>query len=359
MKKTIRSSLLCATLFFITAQNFAQITANAQKLKSESSEKKSSKPKKLKDVLTELKDHYKVDILFFDRYVEEYNVSAEAVRWDNSVEKNLEAVLLSTNLEFKKTKKGGFVISPKKTSQADPVLGKDVGKSYDPQASVSQDMASLAQANAEPPPGTIKVSGTVNDDSGQPLPGANVVEKGTTNGTTTDAAGKYLLIVQDNATLVFSFIGFSPIEEAVNNRSTIDVSLKTDVQSLSEMVVVGYGEMRKSDVTSAQSSISSKDINHTINTTLDQAIQGRAAGVYVTQNTGAPGGGVSVNIRGVNSINGSNEPLYVIDGVQIQGSTSITGTNPMSSLNPSDIESFEILQGPNATSIYGSRALMA
>jgi TonB-dependent SusC/RagA subfamily outer membrane receptor len=133
------------------------------------------------------------------------------------------------------------------------------------------------------------------------------------------------------------------------------VSLEEDAATLDEVVVVGYGEMRRSDLTSAQTSISSKDISRTINTTLDQAIQGRSAGVYVTQNTGAPGGGVSVNIRGVNSINGSNEPLYVIDGVQIQGGTSLNGTNPMSNLNPNDIASLEILQGPNATAIYGSR----
>ncbi|HEY8511682.1 MAG TPA: SusC/RagA family TonB-linked outer membrane protein, partial [Cyclobacteriaceae bacterium] len=115
------------------------------------------------------------------------------------------------------------------------------------------------------------------------------------------------------------------------------------------------GEMRRGDLTTAQTSISSTDIQRTLNTTIEQAIQGRSAGVYVTQNTGAPGGGISVNIRGINSIGGSNEPLYVIDGVQIQGSTSASGTNPLASLNPADIASMEILQGPSATAIYGSR----
>ena len=111
----------------------------------------------------------------------------------------------------------------------------------------------------------------------------------------------------------------------------------------------------KADITAAQTSISSEDIHRTLNTSIEQAIQGRAAGVYVTQNTGAPGGGISVNIRGINSINGSNEPLYVVDGVQIQGSISAGGTNPLASLNPADIEDMQILQGPNATAIYGSR----
>ena len=356
MKKTIRSTLLCAILFLFAAENFAQMTANAQQIKSGSSEKKSASEKKLKDVLTELKDHYNVDILFFDRYIDEYNVSSEIVRWDKTVEKNLEAVLKSTNLEFKKTSKGGFVISPKKISQSEDTQENNFLKSTDQTASSSSEQTSLIPSTMLQIPGSILVSGTVKDESGQPLPGTNVIQKGTTNGTTTDAEGKYSLNVPDDATLVFSFIGYTTVEEAVSNRSTIDVALKADATSLNEIVVTGYGEMRKSDVTSAQSTISSKDINRTINTTLDQALQGRAAGVYVTQNTGAPGGGVSVAIRGVSTISGSTEPLYVVDGVQIQGSTNIQGSNPLSNLNPSDIESMEILQGPNATAIYGSRA---
>lgn len=332
------------------------MTANAQQLKSGgSSEKKAVSEKKLKDVLTELKDHYNVDILFFDRYIDEFSVSSEMIRWDKSIEKNLEAVLKSTNLEFKKTKKGGYVISPKKTSQSADVQNNGFQKSSDQTASSSSGQTSMVPNTTLQIPGTILVSGVVSDDAGQPLPGANVIQKGTTNGTTTDAAGKFSLNVPDDAILVISFIGYTTVEEAVGNRSTIGISLRADATSLSEIVVVGYGEMRKADVTSAMTSVSSKDIALTVNTTFDQAIQGRAAGVYVTQNTGAPGGGVSINIRGVNSLSGTNEPLYVIDGVQIQGGTSTTGTNPMSTLNPSDIESMEILQGPNATAIYGSR----
>jgi len=355
MKKTIRSTLLCAILFLFAAENFAQMTANAQQIKSGSSEKKSASEKKLKDVLTELKDHYNVDILFFDRYIDEYNVSSEIVRWDKTVEKNLEAVLKSTNLEFKKTSKGGFVISPKKISQSEDTQENNFLKSTDQTASSSSEQTSLIPSTMLQIPGSILVSGTVKDESGQPLPGTNVIQKGTTNGTTTDAEGKYSLNVPDDATLVFSFIGYTTVEEAVSNRSTIDISLKSDATSLNEIVVTGYGELRKSDVTSAQSTISSKDINLTVNTTFDQAIQGRAPGVYVTQNTGTPGGGVSVTIRGVSSLMQTTEPLYVIDGIQIQGGTSTSGTNPMSMLNPSDIESMEVLQGPNATSVYGSR----
>src|SRR5260221_710144 len=352
MKKTIRSSLFLLALFLLAKENVAQVTANAQQPKGDAANVKGAKEKKLKEILTELKDHYNVDILFFDRYVD-YNVPADVIRWDKSIEKNLEEILKATNLEFRKTRTGGFIISPKKISQVDLDESQGTIPDQNPSSNIGKN---LFQAESLSIPGAASVTGIVKDDSGQSLSGANVVEKGTANGTTTDADGKYTIVVQENATLVFSFIGFVTIEEAVAGRSVIDVSLKLDIKALSEVVVVGYGEMRRSDITSAQTTISSKDISHTINTTLDQAIQGRAAGVYVTQNTGAPGGGVSVNIRGVNSINGTNEPLYVVDGVQIQGSTSLTGTNPLSSLNPSDIESIEILQGPNATAIYGSRA---
>ncbi|MBN8651335.1 MAG: TonB-dependent receptor [Cytophagales bacterium] len=200
------------------------------------------------------------------------------------------------------------------------------------------------------------VTGVVKDASGAAMPAVNVIIKGTTTGVTTDASGTFNIQASPQDVLVFSFIGYASQEKPVGNQTTINIKLEEDVTALQEIVVVGYGEMRKSDIASAQTSISSKDLQRTVNTTIEQALQGRAAGVYVTQNTGAPGGGVSVNIRGVNSINGTNEPLYVIDGVQIQGSTSINGTNPLSSLNPKDIESMEILQGPNATAIYGSRA---
>lgn len=199
------------------------------------------------------------------------------------------------------------------------------------------------------------VTGTITDADNSPMPGVNVIVKGTTSGTTTDARGTYSIEAAENDVLQISFIGYAPQEIQVGNRSQISLQMEEDVATLQEVVVVGYGEMRRGDITAAQTSISSKDIERTLNTTLEQAIQGRSAGVYVTQNTGAPGGGISVNIRGINSIRGSNEPLYVVDGIQIEVSNSAAGSNPLSSLNPADIESMEILQGPSATAIYGSR----
>lgn len=207
----------------------------------------------------------------------------------------------------------------------------------------------------------VTVKGTVNAaGDGLSLPGVTVLVKGTTTGVATEIDGTYSITVPSSQSiLVYSFIGYKAQEIVVGNQSTINITMEEDMSSLDEVVVVGYGTMKKRDMSSAQVSVTSEDIERTVNTTVEQALQGRAAGVYVTQNTGAPGGGISVNIRGVNSIGGTNQPLYVIDGVQIQpaavsyGNTS--STNPLAGLNPSDIESMEVLQGPSATAIYGSR----
>ncbi|MBF9254020.1 TonB-dependent receptor [Pontibacter sp. 172403-2] len=188
------------------------------------------------------------------------------------------------------------------------------------------------------------------------LPGVSIGVRGTATGAITDAEGNFTLQAPSDAVLVVSYIGFKTQEVPVNGRSQLNIALAVDEKKLEEVVITGYGEIRRSEVTGAQTTISSEEISKTVNTTIEQAIQGRAAGVYVTQNTGAPGGGISVNIRGVNSIGGTNEPLYVVDGVQIPGSISPSGSNPLSTLNPADIESMEILQGPSATALYGSRA---
>ncbi len=204
---------------------------------------------------------------------------------------------------------------------------------------------------------TQPVSGrVVSSEDNSPLPGVSIGVKGTSAGAITDAQGQFQLQAASDAVLMVSYIGFTSQEVPVNGRSNITITLRPDEKLLEEVVITGYGEVRKSEVTGAQTTITSESIEKTVNTTIEQAIQGRAAGVYVTQNTGAPGGGISVNIRGVNSIGGTNEPLYVIDGVQIEGAISPSGSNPLSTLNPADIESMEILQGPSATALYGSRA---
>ena len=199
------------------------------------------------------------------------------------------------------------------------------------------------------------VSGMVKSETnGEELIGVSVKVKETSKGTITDVDGNFSFEVQNGQTLVFSYIGYKTQEIKVSTQKVIEVFLKEDVELLDEVVVVGYGTMKRSDLTGSVVSVSAADMKKSISTSLDQALQGRAAGVQVTQNSGAPGGGISVSIRGTNSLNG-NEPLYVVDGVPISGQAN-DNSNALSSINPSDIVSMEILKDASATAIYGSRA---
>ncbi|RAV28145.1 SusC/RagA family TonB-linked outer membrane protein [Sinomicrobium soli] len=193
----------------------------------------------------------------------------------------------------------------------------------------------------------ITVSGTVSDATG-PLPGANIVVKGTTNGTQSDFDGNYTLDgVPEDAVLVFSYIGYREQEIDVSGETTLNVTLEEDTQALDEVVVVGYGTQRRSDLTGAVSTVSSESLQEAPVTNPEQALAGRAAGVNVSTNSGRPGGNTNVRIRGNNSINASNGPLYVVDGV--------IGAGPINYLNPNDIESMEVLKDASATAIYGAR----
>lgn len=182
-----------------------------------------------------------------------------------------------------------------------------------------------------------------------PIPGVNIVEKGTANGTVTDIEGNYKLTVSDGATLVFSSIGFQSQEVAVGNQSAINVTLLPDVQSLEEIVVVGYGAVQKRDLTGSVAKVEGDALTNIPSPRVDQLLQGRAPGVNITSVSGAPGARTSIRIRGGNSVQGNNEPLYVIDGF-------IAGTDfNLSNLNVNDIESIEILKDASAISIYGTR----
>lgn len=208
------------------------------------------------------------------------------------------------------------------------------------------------------------IKGTVTDGNGTPLPGANIIEKGTTNGVTADFDGNFSLdLVDENATLVVSYIGFATKEVGVNGQSNITINLEESAAGLDEVVVVGYGTVKKSDLTGSVSSVSSEEITEVQTVSVENALQGRAAGVDVTQTSGQPGGVNRVRIRGGNSLSAGNEPLYVIDGFPIYNDNSATNTsasrgptlNALSTLNPGDIESIEILKDASATAIYGSR----
>lgn len=203
-------------------------------------------------------------------------------------------------------------------------------------------------------------------DDGSGLPGVNIIEKGTSNGTVTDANGNFSINVPENAVLVFSFVGYTSQEVAVSGKTSLNVALASDVTALSEVVVIGYGQVEKKDATGALVSLKSEDFNAGVISSPEQLMQGRAAGVQVTSASGEPGAGVNIRIRGTSSVRSGNNPLFVVDGVPLSGDDVSAGTsngslgntpprNPLNFLNPNDIASIDVLKDASATAIYGSR----
>lgn len=193
---------------------------------------------------------------------------------------------------------------------------------------------------------SLTVEGTVLDDSGQPLPGVSILEKGTTNGMTSDSEGRYSIKVGSNdAVLVFSFIGFQTQEISVMNRSVVDITMQTDVTALEEVVVTGYTTQNRRDITGAVSVVKPSELLATPSGNLQQQLQGRVAGV-VTSGTGVPGAGAKVRVRGFGSF-GNNDPLYIVDGMP---------TYNVNNINPQDVESMQVLKDASSASIYGARA---
>jgi TonB-dependent starch-binding outer membrane protein SusC len=207
------------------------------------------------------------------------------------------------------------------------------------------------------------ITGTVLDINKNPLPGVNVVVTGITIGTITDAGGKYRIEApQGSRSLTFSFVGMDTQEVPIGTSNQINVTLTESAIDLEEVVVIGYGSVRKSDLTGSVSSVKADALQETPITSIDQGLVGRAAGVMVTQTSGMPGAIASIRVRGTSSLQGGNEPLYVIDGFPIYNGSGFGNTggetqySGLSTINPSDIESIEILKDASATSIYGARA---
>ncbi|TVT40578.1 TonB-dependent receptor [Hymenobacter setariae] len=203
------------------------------------------------------------------------------------------------------------------------------------------------------------VSGRVLASDGGALPGVTILEKGTTNGVTTGADGRYTLGVQPGATLIFSSVGFVTKSLAVGSQNTVDVTLDASTTDLGEAVVVGYGTQTKADLTGSVATLSSKDVGNQPVQSFEQSIQGKAAGVFIENSSGKLGQGIRVRVRGVSSISGGTQPLYVVDGVPVVAdnlSSTTAATNPIADINPTDIESISILKDASASAIYGSRA---
>jgi TonB-dependent starch-binding outer membrane protein SusC len=218
------------------------------------------------------------------------------------------------------------------------------------------------------------VTGKVLDENGQVLPGVSILLKGTTVGTVSTADGSFSLSIPDqsidNGVLVFTFIGYMQQEHSVASRTNFEIKMEPDIQTLSEVVVVGYGTMKREDISGAVASVATKDLPQVANTSVDQLLTGRVPGLNIAQRSAQPGGGLSINVRNAISPLGNNSPLYVIDGVPIfnnasaersllDGNVGFSGgvdRNPLNSINPSDIESIDVLKDASATAIYGANA---
>ena len=215
---------------------------------------------------------------------------------------------------------------------------------------------------------TFMVKGSVVDTNGEPLIGVNVSVKGTSNGTITDFSGNFTLNVENGNVLVFSYIGYKNQELPVQNGKSMKVTLSEDAETLDEVVVIGYGTSRRKDITGAIASVKAKELNTVSSSSVSQMLQGKVTGMSAIQTSAQPGAGVSINIRGAVSPNGSNAPLYVVDGVPLQNNSTAdpglfgvdykTGVDrdPLNSINPSDIESIEVLKDASAAAIYGASA---
>ena len=317
----------------------------------------------LSQALRQLEKQYDIRFFYDPSLVEQQQVLIRMLEGDHLEE--ILGQLLPPSLQFKKIRPDYYVIKQQTLHPVSKLPARPLGNTLLPlrKQRISSTTETLLPENVEK-----TITGTVTDlATDETLPGVNIVAKGTTIGTVTDIDGNYRLTVADDVeTLVFSSVGYEKEEVVIGDQSVIDISMAPDIQSLSEVVVVGYGTQAREDLTGSVSSIDANEvIEKQAVQSFEQALQGRAAGVQVKQATGAPGGGLSVRVRGVGSITTSAEPLYVVDGVPISGSNAVTGDgfrgsapdqNVLSTLNPNDIQSIEILKDASATAIYGSRA---
>lgn len=204
---------------------------------------------------------------------------------------------------------------------------------------------------------SISITGKITDETGTSLPGVNILEKGTSNGTVADAEGNYrITVASQESVLVFSFVGTATQEVKVGTQTEISIQLLPDAETLSEIVVVGYGTQKRSDVTGAIASVKSEDFNKGVFTNAGELLQGKLAGVNITSTSGEPGAAQNVIIRGIGSLRSGTQPLYVVDGLLLDNSNNGFDTNPLNFLNPGDIESIDVLKDASAAAVYGSRA---
>ena len=295
--------------------------------------------KSIKDVFTEIEKKTPFIFIYNDKVIDARK-RVSITSKNETIEQVLTKVLAGSGATFKINDRQVIIISLKEEKKSG--TGNDVSA-----------------------PSTV--SGTVTDATNQPLAGVTIFVKGTSNGTVTDLDGNFSIkTVSANSVIVFSYVGYKPFE-VVAGKEALKVVLQDDTKLIDEIVVIGYGTIRKSDLTGSVSSLKTKDFNKGVVVSPTDLIQGRVSGVSITTNGGEPGAGVSVRVRGANSIRSGQEPLYVVDGIPLDvtdvqpsgGTTAGVGStsakNPLNFLNPDDIETIDVLKDASATAIYGSR----
>lgn len=355
MFKSLRIPVLMVSVvaWLLTAPRLsAQLLALNQQSSPHFDAKPESGKISLRDALMQFKKQHGIDILFEEKLLQGISISVNQLNSNNNAERNLSQVLRPLGLQVKKINKDTYVIisakdSPKTTLQETsvPPLPTQSTPNYSTNLTEQVSLPNITVNISEAVDKTV--TGTVASETGERLPGVSVVLKGTQRGVATDVNGNFkIIVIDDNSTLIFSYIGFLKQEVIVGNRTAINVSLKPDNLALNEVVVVGYGEIKKSDLTGAVVSVQSKDIVRANPVVAARAIQGQVAGATVTKSSNKPGAGYSITIRGENTINNSTEPLVVIDGLM---------GGDLNNLNPNDIQSMDVLKDASSTAIYGSR----
>jgi TonB-dependent starch-binding outer membrane protein SusC len=366
------TALLFSTSLFAYSQEYASLAPSLQEEKSMPQAKVPAPNKKsLREILSALGTAYQVSFNYDDDAVKDVAFSEDFV-WgkQEKLDKILKRLLPASQLKFEKLDQKNYLIYFRKkrsSSAPEKKAGESTSAIKTEDQTTYQAPASEALLTALTKDLSQLVKGIITDENNQPLPGVNILVKGTTNGTTTDAEGKFSINVADaNAVLVISFIGYATQEVGAGNRTEIMVLLVPDVKALQEVVVIGYGTVKKADLTGSVSSLGSDDFNKGITTAPQQLMQGKISGVNISLNSGEPGANATVLIRGGTSISASNRPLYVIDGIPVdynesnyitanQDRMSPFANNPLNLLNPSDIKSIDVLKDASATAIYGSR----
>jgi TonB-linked SusC/RagA family outer membrane protein len=348
---------------------FAQLLAYSPVTEGQR-DRRSVKETKLRDVLLKLKEAYGVDILFEDKLLQELKVSQEISTTGSSLEKNLDSILKSTGLTYKKVKDKTYVLLQARKTAHPELTQMDSHESMTAHVSINQvtrrSFGSLTEKlKSLSNVAELPVKGTITDAKGEALIGVSVLVKGTNRGTTTDVSGKYEIMADDaSTTLVFSFVGYVRKEVVIGGQSEINITLLEDTQNLSEVVVTALGIKRdKRALGYSVQEISGEAVSTAKEANLATTLAGKMAGVQVTRSANGAGGSSRVVIRGTNSLVGNSQPLYVIDGIPMDNtnpnspgsSGGIDYGDGISNINPEDVESMSVLKGPNAAALYGQR----